>query len=211
MWPLFSFRFWQEWSVSINSLTNAALARRADVVPISRVPSGVSEIAHAAASIPRVASASAPAGEGQSSQAQESADSTQTALHMLTGYIPTEVITLYVAAMTATSNQTTQAAGATWTCFWIALCLTPATVLIVFAAKLRNLGLTLPQAFNPKTWPVWEMIAATIAFSAWAFGLPKSPFTALSWYNSGIASLSLVLASTLLGLVSPLFQQPIKK
>jgi hypothetical protein len=197
--------------VSINSLTNSALARRTDVFPINRVPSGVAEIAHAAACIPRGASASAPVLERQATSAPESADSTQTALHVLIDYIPTEVITLYVAAMTASANQANQSTDTAWTIFWLALFVTPATVLVIFAAKLRNMGLSVPQAFNPKQWPLWEMVAATISFSAWAFGLPKSPFASLTWYNAGIASLSLLLVSTLLGLIAPIFQQTIKK
>jgi RsiW-degrading membrane proteinase PrsW (M82 family) len=197
--------------MSINSLTNAALARRTDVFPINRVPSGVGEIAHAASSIPRVPNPSAPVLEGQAATTPESADSTQTALHMLVDYIPTEVITIYVAAITAATSQPSQSTNISWTFFWIALFMTPATVLFIFAAKLRNMGLSIPQAFNPKKWPLWEMIAASISFSAWAFGLPKSPFASLSWYNAGVASLSLLLVSTLLGLIAPIFQQPIKK
>jgi hypothetical protein len=197
--------------VSINSLTNAALARRTDVFPINRVPAGVAEIAHAAASNPRVTSASASVLEGQATSTRESADSTQTALHILIDYIPTEVITIYVAAITASASQPNQSTDIAWTFFWIALFMTPVTVLFIFAAKLRNMGLSLPQAFNPKKWPLWEMIAATISFSAWAIGLPKSPFASLSWYNAGIASLCLMLVSTLLGLIAPIFQQPIKK
>ena len=132
-------------------------------------------------------------------------------MHVLIDYIPTEVITLYVAAMTASANQANQSTDTAWTIFWLALFVTPATVLVIFAAKLRNMGLSVPQAFNPKKWPLWEMVAATISFSAWAFGLPKSPFASLTWYNAGIASLSLLLVSTLLGLIAPIFQQPIKK
>lgn len=193
--------------MSINSLTNAALARRRDVFPSNRAPNGVAEIAQAASGLPRASSRSAPEGAGQPGSTEGSADSSQTALNLLFGYIPTEIVTCYVATITAFGN--INSAGL-WRIFYITLCITPMTVLVIYAVKLKKLGLSPPRPLNPKTWPMWEMIAATLAFTAWAFGLPQSPFKDLPWYNGGFASLVLVLASTLLGLIAPLFQQPIK-
>jgi hypothetical protein len=76
--------------MSINALTNAALARRHDFAPVSSVPRNLTEIAHAAGTPPE------PAG-GPASPANGS----NTALQTLTTYIPTEVLTLYVSAIAA--------------------------------------------------------------------------------------------------------------
>jgi hypothetical protein len=54
------------------------------------------------------------------------------------------------------------------------------------------------------------MFAATFAFCAWAFALPNTPFQVFaSWYSAGLAGISVLLASTVLGLLAPLFQRPL--
>src|SRR5262245_10441021 len=78
--------------MSINSLSNAALARRADFEPADAVPQNLSEIAAAAGSTPQpVASGGAPP--------PQPGDGASAALQTLTTYIPTEVLTLYVSAI----------------------------------------------------------------------------------------------------------------
>jgi hypothetical protein len=63
------------------------------------------------------------------------------------------------------------------------------------------------------TWsdtPLWEMIASTIAFAAWASALPGSPFRAFgSVYNAAVAGFVVIFTSAALGLISPLFQNPL--
>jgi hypothetical protein len=78
--------------MSINALANAAAARRPDFFPRGKAPAGLREIAEAART-PAMAEPQAPdRAEPRSSSAQ-----IDTALHVLFGYIPTEVLTLYVA------------------------------------------------------------------------------------------------------------------
>jgi len=47
-------------------------------------------------------------------------------------------------------------------------------VWVAFATKLRAVGKPLPA--SPQRWPVWEMTAATLAYGAWTFALPNTPF-----------------------------------
>ncbi len=56
-------------------------------------------------------------------------------------------------------------------------------------------------------WPVWEMMAATLAYAAWAFALPSTPFTQFTWYSPGLAGALVPVVSTVLGSVAPLFQR----
>lgn len=197
--------------MSINALANAAAARRSDVGQLDAVPSGMAEIAAAAATPP----------EKAPSQKQD-ASGANTALHVLFGYIPTEVVTLYVAVQAAlqppTATGGTIAADATavaaatqsaqWIAFWCFFVATPLVVWVVFASKLRDAGKPLPSSYA--TWPVWEMTAALLAFCAWAFALPNTPFREFAaWYSPALASLAVLLASTALGLLAPLFQRPL--
>lgn len=82
--------------MSINSLANSATARRPDFPPVGSVPANRAEIAAAAATPPTRADA-APAG-GRLPVAPGRVDTT---FNVLFGYIPTEVLTLYVAVLAA--------------------------------------------------------------------------------------------------------------
>jgi hypothetical protein len=75
----------------------------------------------------------------------------------------------------------------------------------VYATKLIAAAKPMPAGYD--TWPVWEMIAATVAFFAWAFGMPQSPFRALPWYSAPLAAFAILFASVVLGLIGPLFQR----
>lgn len=78
---------------------------------------------------------------------------------------------------------------------------------LVYATKLRGEGKALP--LRPRYWPVWEMVAATFAYFAWAFALPQTPFANFSWYSPSLSSLAVLVVSTILGLLAPLFQRPL--
>lgn len=218
--------------MSINSMTNAALARRPGFPPYGEVPRGYRDIAATSQNIrsdggeslvPRRPTGStrplmgivpsAPAGSSTndspmltqplSNEASTSTASVNTALHVLFGYIPTEILTLYVAVVAAVNpkgSATSSAIPAAWPVFWAFLVSTPVVVWVVYAAKVRSGGK--PLSFHL---PGWEMVAATIAFAAWAFALPKSPFSDFGW-QSAAAPIVVLVTSTVLGLLAPLFQ-----
>jgi hypothetical protein len=123
---------------------------------------------------------------------------------VLFGYIPTEVLTLYVAVL-AVVQQESKVTPVGWLAFWIFLFLTPIIVWLVYGAKLKALQKPLPLKFG--AWPVWEMFAATVAYTAWAFALPHSPFTEYGWYSSALSGVAVLVVSTLLGLLAPIFQK----
>jgi hypothetical protein len=129
-----------------------------------------------------------------------------TAMHVLFGYIPTEVLTLYVAVLAAI-NQPDQVTNAEWFTFWLFLAATPVVVWLVYGAKIKAAQKPLPLA--PGTWPVWEMLAATVAYCAWALALPNTPFTDFSWYSSALSGVIVLITSTFLGLLAPFFQRPL--
>lgn len=199
--------------MSINSLANSAAARRLDVGPINAVPETRAEIAAAAATPPE----NAPPDKQQ-------AGSTTTAMNVLFGYIPTEILTFYVAvagtlqpAATLGAGEGAAAAGvgaasapmqSQWIAFGCFLVVTPLAVWATYANKVKEAGKALPLTYS--SCPVWEMTAALLAFLAWAFALPGSPFREFSWYSPGIASLVVVLTSMILGWGAPFFQKPLQ-
>jgi hypothetical protein len=200
--------------MSINALTNAAVARRPDFVPLVRVPNGLSEIAVAAAGMP----APSTAGAAPPATGMTAANGVNTALQALFGYIPTEVLTLYVAVLAVLHPSASGAAGTgtkalreatkvtpvDWAVFYIFLAATPVILWLVYAAKLKSAQKPLP--IRCSTWPVWEMFAATVAYSICAFALSCTPFIQFDWYSPGLAGLAVLLVSTVLGLLAPLFQ-----
>jgi hypothetical protein len=125
---------------------------------------------------------------------------------VLFGYIPTEIITLYVAVLAAV-EQGGNAMNTGWVVFWVFLFVTPVVVWLVYGAKLKALQKPIPINFG--SWPLWEMFAATVAFTAWTFALPHSPFTEFTWYSSAISGLAVLVVSTFLGLLTPFFQRPL--
>jgi hypothetical protein len=186
--------------MSINSLANAAAARRSDTAPENAVPSGLHDIARAAATPPVAAGQPAPSSATAAGQAVE------TAIHVLFGYIPIEILTLYVAVLAAI-QQPNRVTTAEWGAFWGFLGATPVVVWLVYGAKVKALQKPLPVAFS--SWPIWEMLAATLAYIAWAMALPHTPFAEYPWYSSALAGVTVLVASTILGLLAPFFQRQI--
>jgi hypothetical protein len=81
--------------------------------------------------------------------------------------------------------------------FWCFLAATPMIMWISFASKVKAADKALP--LRPSKSPVWEMSAATVAYIAWTFALPATPFAQESWYSPGLASFLILLVSAGLG------------
>jgi hypothetical protein len=186
--------------MSLNSLANAAIARRTDFEPAGRAPGTYAEIASAAAATNTALPAAVPA--NANAPAPPAATSVDTTMNVLTGYIPAEILTGYVAVLAALSDSI----KVEWIAFWIFIVATPIVLWIVYATKAKGAGKGLPLSYS--SWPLWEMAASTIAFFAWAFALPNNPFYIAyhtTWYSSSIAALVVLVASSALGLLAPLF------
>ncbi len=213
--------------MSINSMTNAAAARRPDIGVPDSTPQDLRQIAQAARTTPQatnagpiaptkligatgglpsqpVAPSSGPGTSGGSPGSGASA--IDSAYNTLFGYIPTEVVTLYVAVVAAISSLSDSWRYAALGVFVL---ITPLVVWIAFATKVKGAGKPMPA--RPRQWPVWEMVAADIAFCAWAFALWNHPGADPKTVPTGLAGLLVLGTSTALGLLSPLFQRPLPK
>lgn len=136
------------------------------------------------------------------------------ALKLITTYIPTEILTLYVAAVAivlpgvAPGNPTAPAPNyrAAWVTFFVFLVLTPIVNWLVYAAKLKAAGQGLP--LHPADWPKWEMFVAAVAYVAWAAALPTTPFITLTayGYSTHLAGYLVLVVTTFLGLLTAVFK-----
>jgi hypothetical protein len=176
--------------MSISSMANAAVGRRPDYPPIGDIPRTMDEVRKAAGG------GTAPG------------NAVTSALNVIVTYIPTEILTLYVAVLAALGKPTADGQVASTVsgaviAFWAFLVATPVTVWVLYAAKVASDGKPLPS--SPAKWPIWEMSAGTIAYVAWAIALPNNPYV-----RSAIAGVIVLVTSTALGLVAPLFQRPLK-
>jgi hypothetical protein len=188
--------------MSISSMANVAFVRRADV--------DVPEVAPAAAapnSLNKIERATGGTDDSQSA--------VTTALKVIATYIPTEVLTLYVAVIAALRSPAVAAAGPAsnidfhplWRAFYCFLVATPIVVWVVYATKCKAANKPIP--FSPRAWPLWEMLAATVGYAAWAFAMPQSPFQQQDWYSAALAGITVMIVSAVLGLLAPLFTRPL--
>lgn len=133
-------------------------------------------------------------------------NSVTSALSAIATYIPSEILVLYVAviaALTPAAPGTAANEATQWSTLIIFAVATPLVVWVLYATKVSAAGKPLP--ITPTKWPLWEMVSATIAFVAWSFAMPQTPFYSQSWYSPPLAGIAVLVVSTALGLVAPLF------
>lgn len=126
------------------------------------------------------------------------------ALTALVKYVPTEVVTLYVATVAA--RQQIEAVlpsfKSLWL-FWGFVCLTPLMFALLFYNKLAVANQKLPSL---KEFPWWKTIASTIAFAVWALAVPNGPYLQTAG-ASALAGLAALFVSTVLTLLDPIFDR----
>lgn len=126
-------------------------------------------------------------------------------LDLLVKYIPTEVITLYVATLSAApALQDLFPRIRTGDIYWGFTIVTPLLLFLVYANKRATSGLTpFPPAHE---WPWWKLFAATVAFMVWALAVPGNPYVS-GETAAVIAALGAVFISMILNLLEPIFEK----
>jgi bacteriorhodopsin len=105
-----------------------------------------------------------------------------------------------------TRDGSAAAAGVTTTpiiAYGVFVVLTPIVVWGLYASRAVEAGKKLPRSLA--SWPKWEMVAATLAFAAWAAALPSSPLERYGWFTAGLAGVVALVLSMLIGLFAPIF------
>jgi hypothetical protein len=137
------------------------------------------------------------------SPVQKTPDSS--ALDGLVKYIPTEAVTLYVAATAAMKSLTETFSWLSASrLYWGFVVLTPILFLLIYFGKRRSQKLPIAPA-HVTDWPWWKLIACTIAFMVWALAVPPLVDT-----DAGkiVAAFGALLVSTLLSLVGGVVEPP---
>jgi hypothetical protein len=127
----------------------------------------------------------------------------QDGFELLTRYLPTETITLFVAALSAyaTLPAAVQAQVSPWALYAGFAALTPALLLALTYIKQREAEAASgapPQPFRPHPWPP---IASLIAFLVWALSVPGLPPDEVAKAWGGFIAFGALSISTLLSLV----------
>jgi hypothetical protein len=128
-----------------------------------------------------------------------------TVLDALARYVPTEIVTLYltaVSAMPALTDTFTRVTDVR--VYWFFTILTPILLLLVIAGKRRREGLSPFPGWGDLPW--WKLVASTIAFSVWALAVPNTPYLN-SQSGKIVAAFGALLVSTLLTLLEPIFER----
>jgi hypothetical protein len=143
---------------------------------------------------------SAAAAPGEAVSAETSRADT---LDNLTRFIPTESVTLYVAAIgiaTAAGMDNLPLVLQPTFLYWLCAVLTP-VIFVILLVRARALN---KQALLPDKWPIWKIVAATIAFLVWALAVPGSPYLDFTG-GPAVAAVGALFVSTFLSLLDPIF------
>lgn len=115
---------------------------------------------------------------------------------MLTRYVPTETITLYVAAMTAHAEIASATGLSVWGIYWIAAVATP--LFLALLTLRANLALDAAARRAPHWWP---LTASFAAFLVWGLSIPPNHYATDLKVLPALAALML---STFFSLLDPL-------
>ncbi len=127
------------------------------------------------------------------------------ALDALVRYIPTETVTLYVAASAALPSLKSSLGATELIVYWSFAVLTAVLFLLIFAGKRRSAGM--PALPSLGKWPWWKLIASAIAFMAWGLALPSSPYLT-GEAGKVVAAFAALLVSTFLSLGERVVEAP---
>jgi hypothetical protein len=129
------------------------------------------------------------------------------ALGAIVAYFPTEVNVLYTAVLAAIVKPDTSSLAGQWLAYWLTLGAAPVVAWLLFAARLRANGMKLPLA--PAKWPFLEMVFSVVAFATWGAALPGTPWAEHDWYTASLAGVAVLVVTTGLGSIAPVFGKKI--
>ena len=178
--------------MSLNSLASSRVAGELARVPQPAEPAGRGVRAEGAAiTEDRV-------GPGE--------EDVQNSLSQLIEYVPAETISLYLASVAALPVLVESVPWITAVrVYWVYALLTPLLYVLMYAGKRNAAGEARWPSFSKwKTWPIWPMVAATVAFLVWALTVPSGPYLT----DDGgrvLSGLLAIIVSTLLGVAGRFF------
>ena len=131
-------------------------------------------------------------------------DQVTNALSMLIKFIPTEVITLYIATLAVLPLLQAQWSFISrYNVYVLYIVLAPVLLVAIYMGKRKTAGGLSLLPTTLKEWPIWKMIASAIAFSVWALAVPENGLLEGD-LGGAIGAFLAVFISTLLSIADPL-------
>jgi hypothetical protein len=142
--------------------------------------------------------------KGKIAQATEN-DAVTNALSVLIKFIPTEVITLYIATLAVLPLLQEQWSFISkYGVYFFYVGLAPILLFAIYIGKRKTAGGLRLLPTTRKEWPIWKMVASAIAFSVWALAVPENGLLEGDVGGATGAFLA-VFISTLLSIADPIF------
>ena len=158
---------------------------------------------------PAMAPGAAPPGGPQPPQ-QTKASS---ALDALTRFIPTEAVTIYIAAVAAMPALQDTLKATKEGVYWFCAALTPILMFLIILGKRKSLKGSGDPKYNQlrvfpglRKWPWFKLLASTVAFLVWALAVEGSPYFE-GTNDKVVAAFGALLVSTILTLLEPLLSR----
>lgn len=172
--------------MSINSMSSLAYSRRSDVHPVPTAP---------------VAPALPSAGGGNAAHH---------ALGVVTAFIPTEALTLYLVAYPEIRTAYAEHPGLYWIEWGVTgafIVLVPLLAWLLYAGRVKSAGKPLPLSF--RSMPLFEMMAGSVAFVAWSALFEHSPIAAALDLPGALLGVAAFVLATLLVPAQQVFHRPL--
>lgn len=142
---------------------------------------------------------------GAGGGAEEPAGGTADVLSRLTLFIPTEAVALYVAILPFTVPKDIPLTKQDFTSRWI-LAIGVGVVAVLFGVGIyRRAVIERGERFR---WPIRRTATLLIAYGAWVFAIPASPFNSFGWYTGALGAAVGIAATTAIALVHLWFGPP---
>lgn len=136
--------------------------------------------------------------------ASRSKGAIENALTALVKFIPTEVVTLYVAAVSVGPAFKSVIPVYTPTLtYWAFVALTPLIFYLLYLNKLASMDQPVPPVSQ---WPRWKPVASTIAFGVWALAIPSNPYIQ-GEAGAAVMGFTVLFVTTILSLVTPIIER----
>ncbi|HVG23900.1 MAG TPA: hypothetical protein VND45_07080 [Thermoanaerobaculia bacterium] len=120
------------------------------------------------------------------------------ALDALVRYIPTEIVALYLSALTIAKALEDELHIGPEALYWLGVLATPVALLLVFLANARRGGKPFPPFGD---WPKWKTLAATLAFCVWGLAIPGNWWAAGNASRAAIMGIGAIVASFVLSTI----------
>ena len=135
---------------------------------------------------------------GAPETATELAGASPGILNQLTYYIPTEAVALYVSILPFTVPKDLPLDQQDFTSRWIL------AIGVAIAAVLFGVGVYRRRILDrgdPFRWPTRRTATVLLAYAAWVFAIPASPFNSFHWYTGSVGAVVGIVITSVIALI----------